>query len=207
MTRDASTRERPRRTIEDERGDDDEDVPDGTSFVWISVESLLVLSALGIAGSLKLGGFSTLAAFGIFAGFYTIALMVAWILIVRRSVVTWRSERGDGSRGFELVKGLEAEEEEEMSAHARQTRQPPIRLNERKGPELYDSREESPRATSQNGQECEVPRRTKSQKLRSFFLAPGAEGLRKDENAQGTDSAEALSLVALLKARQPSSVH
>ncbi|GAA6009843.1 hypothetical protein JCM11491_000835 [Sporobolomyces phaffii] len=60
---------------EDEEDDDALAHPqDGSSFVWISVESLLIVSALGISGSLKLGGFSASACWGIFGVLYGIAL-------------------------------------------------------------------------------------------------------------------------------------
>ncbi|GAA5914837.1 uncharacterized protein JCM6883_005635 [Sporobolomyces salmoneus] len=188
--------------------DDELEVEDGTSFVWISVENLLMIAALGISGSLKLGGFSNEAVSAIFAGFYCIALVVAWILIFRRFIAgTPMSERSDMTE-FRLVKGNDEDETvgtgEQSSQGTREGLPTTTPRHEVSRVGLYDSRDGEYHSQMESIDGAEPPKRSKSQKLRSFFLTAGA-GL-KDEGARETDSAEALSLVALLKARQPSSV-
>ncbi|GAA5980117.1 hypothetical protein JCM5350_001769 [Sporobolomyces pararoseus] len=190
---------------------DELEVKDGTNFVWISVESLLVLAALGISGSLKLGGFGNWAVLGFFVSFYTIALIVAWILIVRvhLKAVGLAATRYHEATEFELVRGNDEEEDFDMSKSSKNSTglldsPDTTELNRQSIIGYYDSREGENRGNVGKSNPVEPPRRTISQKLRPFFLTAGA-GL-KNENAKATDSSEALSLVALLKARQPSFV-
>ncbi|GAA5955976.1 hypothetical protein JCM3765_000059 [Sporobolomyces pararoseus] len=197
--------------IEEKEELEELEVKDGTNFVWISVESLLVLAALGISGSLKLGGFGNWAVLGFFITFYTIALIISYILIIKNYLKrgTFTATRCHNSIEFELVRGMDEEEDygfqkssSKLNGSLNSTDTTDLNTKSTSG--YYDSREGQYRGDVGKSEQVEPPKRTISQKLRPFFLTAGA-GL-KNENAKATDSSESLTLVALLTARQPASV-